>query len=121
MMMNATATASVFALITAILGGRRANSGCSRSASAGAPHRPRHAAAFGKQLIDSGLADRDQRKLGGHEKTVGQDQRQNREQAESDVNQTAIHTSTSGLILQVLGYALRLEKKCASTNSSMAA
>ena len=56
-----------------------------------APHRARHAAAFGEQLIDARLAHRDDRELGGHEKPVGQNQRQHREQADADVEDGAVH------------------------------
>ena len=56
-----------------------------------APHRPRHAAALGEQLIDARLAHRDDRKLGGHEKSVGQNQRQHREQADADVEDGVVH------------------------------
>ena len=56
-----------------------------------APHRARHAAAFGEQLIDPRLPDRDDGELGGHEKPVGQNQRQHREQANADVEDGVVH------------------------------
>ncbi len=54
-------------------------------------HRTRHAAAFGEQLIDARLPHRDDRELGGHEKSVGQNQRQHREQADADVEDGVVH------------------------------
>ena len=38
-----------------------------------------------RELVDAGLAHRDQREFGGDEEAVGEDQRKNREQAEDEV------------------------------------
>ena len=44
-----------------------------------------------EELIDAGLADGNDRELGGHEKSIGQNQRQHREQAHADAQDTAFH------------------------------
>ena len=59
-----------------------------------APDRPGHPAAFGQQLVDAGLAHRDNRELGRHEKTVGENQCQHCEQANADVEDEAVHGMT---------------------------
>ena len=64
-----------------------------------AAYRSRHPAALGQQLIDAGLADRNNRELRGHEKTVGQDQREYRGQADTDVQDGVVHSRTSATIL----------------------
>ncbi len=56
-----------------------------------APHRARHPAPFGKQLIDPRLAHRDDRELGCDEKPVCQNQRQHREQTDADVEDGVVH------------------------------
>ena len=51
-----------------------------------APHRARAAVAFGDQLIDARLADRDDRELGGDEEAVGEHERQHGSEAASSVS-----------------------------------
>ena len=90
-----------------------------------APHRLRQAAAFRDELIDAGLAHRHERKLGGHEKPVGQNQGEDREQGESCVHcltlRRAMLAGKKFSVFSLKTYAFLLEKKCASTNSSIAA
>ena len=83
--------------------------------------------ALGDQLVDARLAHRDQRELGGDEEPVGEDQRENGEQADGKMRRVehprAPWADSSGALPRrsKRAQARRLLKKWASTNSSMAA